>query len=110
MAKVGRGLARSVVTHIGSQIPHVHLCFFDVGSRVGRGSSEEFSLVVCWQCGALSGQLCFQCATRESSPPGAPVTNIDWEAMKKLFEELNVPVLKKDEGYTKLYEESMSKG
>ena len=55
-------------------------------------------------------QLCFQCSTKESSPHGAPVTNIDWDAMKKLFKELDVPVLKGNEDYTKLYQESVNKG
>ena len=54
-------------------------------------------------------QLCFQCGTRESSPHGAPITNIDWKVMRKLFEELDVPVLKKNEDYTKLFLESRKK-
>ena len=55
-------------------------------------------------------QLCFQCSTRESSPSGAPITNIDWKAMRELFGELQVPILKKSEDYTKLFLESRKEG
>ncbi|MEM7147286.1 MAG: hypothetical protein AAF591_19375 [Verrucomicrobiota bacterium] len=55
-------------------------------------------------------QICFQCATKQSSPHGAAIIHIDWKAMQKLFKELDVPVLKGDEDYTKLYLESVNKG
>lgn len=48
-------------------------------------------------------QLCFGCLTKDSSPNGADVSNIDWAAMEKLFKELDLPILGKDEDYTKLY-------
>lgn len=49
-------------------------------------------------------ELCFQCGNVDSSPTGLPEREWDWKEMRKLLEELKLPILKKDEDYTKLYQ------
>ena len=49
-------------------------------------------------------ELCFQCGNVASSPKGLPEREWNWKEMKKLFEELDIPILKEDADYTKLYE------
>lgn len=49
-------------------------------------------------------ELCFQCGNVASSPKGLPKTEWDWKEIRKLLEELKVPILKTDEDYTKLYQ------
>ena len=48
-------------------------------------------------------ELCFQCGNVDSSPKKLAAREWDWEEMKKLLEEVKMPILKKDEDYTKLY-------
>ncbi len=48
-------------------------------------------------------ELCFQCGNVASSPKGLPEREWDWKAIRTLLEELNVPILKSDEDYSKLY-------
>lgn len=54
-------------------------------------------------------ELCFQCANVSSSPTGLPEKEWDWKAIRTLLEELNIPILEKDEDYAKLYEEELLK-
>jgi hypothetical protein len=51
-------------------------------------------------------ELCFHCGEAKSSPKGFPNILVDWDAIRKILGELKVPVLDKDEDYTKLYLES----
>ncbi|MDF1738345.1 MAG: hypothetical protein P1U86_04230 [Verrucomicrobiales bacterium] len=48
-------------------------------------------------------ELCFQCGNVASSPEGLPEREWDWKEIRTLLEELNVPILKADEDYSKLY-------
>lgn len=48
-------------------------------------------------------ELCFQCGNVANSPAGLPETEWDWQAIRELLVELEVPILEKDEDYTKLY-------
>jgi len=48
-------------------------------------------------------ELCFQCGNVDSSPKKLAAREWDWVEMKKLLEEVKIPILKKDEDYTKLY-------
>ena len=50
-------------------------------------------------------ELCFQCGNVDSSPRGLPEREWDWKAIRKLLEELKIPILKEDADYTKLFEE-----
>ena len=49
-------------------------------------------------------ELCFQCGNVDSSPKGLPEREWDWKEMRKLLQELKVPIFNKDEDYTKLYQ------
>ncbi|MDB9741935.1 hypothetical protein OAB00_03680 [Akkermansiaceae bacterium] len=54
-------------------------------------------------------ELCFQCGNVDSSPKKLAARPWDWIEMKKLLEETKIPILKKDEEYTKLYLEQQKK-
>ena len=54
-------------------------------------------------------ELCFQCGNVDSSPKGLSKVEWDWKVMRKLLEELKIPILKKDADYTKLYTEISTK-
>ena len=49
-------------------------------------------------------ELCFQCGNVASSPPGLPERQWDCDAIRKLLEELEIPILEEDSDYKKLYE------
>jgi hypothetical protein len=49
-------------------------------------------------------ELCFQCGNVASSPKGLPDSEWNWKEISKILGELKIPILKKDEEYTKLYE------
>ena len=53
-------------------------------------------------------ELCFQCGNVASSPKGLPEREWNWEEIKKLLEELKIPILKADEDYTALYEKKIT--
>jgi hypothetical protein len=48
-------------------------------------------------------ELCFQCGNVDSSPEGLPMREWNWKAIRELLEELDIPILKEDQDYTKLY-------
>jgi hypothetical protein len=48
-------------------------------------------------------ELCFQCHNVDSSPKGLPEKEWNWEEIRKILEELKLPILDKDEDYTKLF-------
>lgn len=50
-------------------------------------------------------ELCFQCGNVASSPKGLPNHEWNWKELKKLLEELNIPILEKDADYTARYKE-----
>jgi hypothetical protein len=54
-------------------------------------------------------ELCFQCGNVQNSPEGLPEVEWNWAEIKKLLVELKIPLLKENEDYTKLYEESKKK-
>jgi len=54
-------------------------------------------------------ELCFQCGNVASSPGGLPETEWNWKEIRRLLEELEIPILKKNEDYTKLYREEKTK-
>lgn len=54
-------------------------------------------------------ELCFQCGNVSSSPKGLPKNEWDWKEIRRLLEELEVPILKQDKDYTKLYHEEKTK-
>jgi hypothetical protein len=54
-------------------------------------------------------EICFQCFNGESSPKGLPETEWDWKEIRKLIEELKIPILKKNENYPSLYRQEQTK-
>lgn len=54
-------------------------------------------------------ELCFQCGNVASSPKGLPNTEWNWKEIRRLLVELEIPILKEDKDYTKLYHEQKSK-
>jgi len=48
-------------------------------------------------------ELCFQCGNVDSSPKKLAARSWDWLEIGKLLEELKIPILKMDAGYSKLY-------
>ena len=48
-------------------------------------------------------ELCFQCGNVDSSPMSLSDYQWDWDAIEKILKDLKIPVLKKDEDYTKLF-------
>lgn len=53
-------------------------------------------------------ELCFQCGNVASSPAGLPERQWNWQEIRKLLEELKIPILEKDEDYTKLFQNKKS--
>lgn len=51
-------------------------------------------------------ELCFQCRNADFSPKGLPEREWNWAELRKLLEELKIPILQKDEEYTKLFAEN----
>lgn len=54
-------------------------------------------------------ELCFQCGNVASSPKGLPEREWNWQEIRKLLEELKIPILNEDEEYTKLYQETQAR-
>lgn len=74
-------------------MPHHGFVFFDIDGKA-MGHIE----------------LCFQCGNVANSPGGLPEREWDWEVLRAVLKELNVPILKTNEDYTKLYRESRQGG
>ena len=48
-------------------------------------------------------ELCFQCGNVDSSPKKLAARPWNWSEIKKLLEEVKIPIVRKDDDYTKLY-------
>lgn len=51
-------------------------------------------------------ELCFKCGNVHNEPKGLPERQWDWQEITKILTELKIPILKEDEDYTALYEQS----
>jgi hypothetical protein len=49
-------------------------------------------------------ELCFTCGNVDSSPKGLPDNEWNWKEMRKILEELKIPILEDFTEYSKLYE------
>ena len=76
------------VAQAGCYMPHHGFVFFDKDGKA-MGHIE----------------LCFHCGNSASSPKGIPNQYWDWVIIRKLLEELKIPILKEDSDYTKLFKE-----
>ena len=54
-------------------------------------------------------ELCFQCGNKDSTPKSLSAHPWDWAELKKILEELKIPILKKDKDYTKLFKDEQRK-
>lgn len=54
-------------------------------------------------------ELCFQCGTKDSTPKNLSARSWDWGELKKILEELKIPILKEDKDYTKLFKDKQTK-